>query len=81
MKKIYLLTFAVIFSVSNSFSDLPPNGSIIPDFTATDINGNETNSEKVGIATIEILNVLGQSTLIEKTHLIIEDNHLKLNTA
>lgn len=43
MKKNYLLTLAVMFSVSNSFSSLPPDGSIVPDFTATDINGNEIN--------------------------------------
>ena len=41
MKQFYSLVAAAMISLS-AFAQLP-NGSIAPDFTATDINGNEHN--------------------------------------
>ena len=42
MKKILLIAIAALFTFSNAQAQLP-NGSIGPDFTATDLNGNTIN--------------------------------------
>ena len=42
MKKILLIAIAALFIFSNAQAQLP-NGSIGPDFTATDLNGNTIN--------------------------------------